>query len=123
MSVALLAMAADGYWSSRELERLRLMACTQPLFRDVPSVSKFISDRTADLRAVGAEVLLESCCRALTPSLRETAYAWAVEIVQADGAVVAKKHAFLSMLAAKFAVSDTLARSVQTVTDIRRRTD
>lgn len=123
MSVAVLAMAADDYWSNREIERLRLMARSQPLFRDVPSVEKFITDRMADLRAVGAKVLLEDCRKALTPSLRETAYAWAVELIQADGSIVASERAFLKMLAAKFAIPDALARNIHAIAVIRRRTE
>jgi len=122
MSVGVLAAAADGHWGKREIERLRMMAFLQPLFRDIPSVEKFISSRAADLRAVGAKVLLEDCRKALTPRLRETAYAWAVELVQVDGVVAPEEHAFLQDLAARFAVPGPLARKIQAVAAIRRRT-
>lgn len=122
MSVGVLATAADGRWNKREIERLRMMAFLQPLFRDVHSVEKFIADRAADLRAVGPKVLLEDCRKALTPRLRETAYSWAVELVQSDGAVVAEEHAFLRELAERFAIPGPLARKIQAVAAIRRRT-
>lgn len=122
MSVAVLAMAADGRWKNREIERLRMMAFLQPLFRDVHSVEQFIGSRAADLRAVGAKVLLEDCRKALTPRLRETAYAWAVDLVQADGSVVPAEHAFLQELAAKFSIPGALARKLQAAAAIRRRT-
>lgn len=122
MSVGVLATAADGRWSKREIERLRMMAFLQPLFREVHSVEKFIADRAADLRAVGAKILLEDCRKALTPRLRETAYAWAVELVHSDGAVVAEEHAFLQDLAARFSIPGPLARKIQAVAAIRRRT-
>ena len=122
MSVGVLATAADGRWNKREIERLRMMAFLQPLFRDIHSVEKFISDRAADLRAVGAKILLEDCRKALTPRLRETAYAWAVELVHSDGAVVAEEHAFLQDLAARFSIPGPLARKIQAVAAIRRRT-
>jgi uncharacterized tellurite resistance protein B-like protein len=122
MSVGLLATAADGRWSKREIERLRMMAFLQPLFRDVHSVEKFITDRAADLRAVGSKVMLEDCRKALSPRLRETAYAWAVELVHADGAVVAEEHSFLRDLAERFSIPGPLARKIQAVAAIRRRT-
>ncbi|MDP3544465.1 MAG: tellurite resistance TerB family protein [Elusimicrobiota bacterium] len=122
MSVAVLAMAADGRWSKNEIERLRMMSYLQPLFRDIHSVEKFIGSRAADLRAVGPKVLLEDCRKALTPRMRETAYAWAVELVQSDGAVVTAEHEFLQELAAKFSVPGPLARKLQTAAAIRRRT-
>lgn len=122
MSVGVMATDADGRRSPREIERLRMMAYLQPLFRDITSVEKFIAARAADLRAVGARVLLEDCLKALSPRLRETAYAWAVELVQVDGAVVAEEHSFLQELAAKFSIPGALARKIQAVTAIRRRT-
>lgn len=121
MSVGAMATAADGRWSKDEVERLRMMAYLQPLFRDIPSVDSFIADRATDLRALGAPDLLEACREALTPRLRETAYAWAVELAQADGAVVAGEHAFLQELAAKFSIPGALARKIQAVSAIRRR--
>ena len=122
MSVAVLATAADGHWSAKEIERLRMLADFQPLFRDVPSVEKLIGSCVEDLRAVGPKVLLEDCRKALTPRMRETAYAWAVEIVQSDGAVVTAEHDFLQELAAKFAIPGPLARKLQVAAAIRRRT-
>ncbi len=122
MSVAVLAMASDGHWSKREIERLRMMAYLQPLFRDIPSVEKFIGSRAADLRTVGPKVMLEDCRKALTPRMRETAYAWAVELVHVDGVVLSKEHDFLQDLATKFAIPGPLARKLQTAAAIRRRT-
>ncbi|MDP3541810.1 MAG: tellurite resistance TerB family protein [Elusimicrobiota bacterium] len=121
MSVGAMAAAADGRWSKREIERLRMMAYLQPLFRDVRSVDAFIADRATDLRALGAPDLLETCREALTPRLRETAYAWAVELVQADGSVAVEEHDFLQTLAATFSIPGALARKIQAVSAIRRR--
>lgn len=122
MSVAVLATAADGRWSKQEIERLRMMAYLQPLFRDVPSVEKLIGGCVSDLRTVGPKVLLEDCRKALTPRMRETAYAWAVDLVQSDGAVVTEEHRFLQELAEKFSIPGPLARKLQTAAAIRRRT-
>jgi len=122
MAVAVMAVAADGRWNKREIERLRMMSYLQPLFREIHSVEAFIADRAADLRLVGQKVLMEDCRKALTPRLRETAYAWAAELVQADGIVASKEHAFLQELAAKFSIAGPLARKIQAVAAIRRRT-
>lgn len=122
MSVAVLATSADGHWSNKEIERLRMMAYLQPMFQDVHSVDDFIGNCAENLSLVGPKVLLEDCRKALTPRLRETAYAWAVDLVQSDGAVVAKEHDFLQELAAKFAIPGPLARKIQTAAAIRRRT-
>ena len=122
MAVAVMAVAADGHWKQREIERLRMMTYLQPMFRDIPSVERFIADRAAELRLVGPKVLIEDCRKALTPRLRETAYAWAAELVQADGYVGTSEHVFLQELAETFKIPGQLARKIQAVVAIRRRT-
>ncbi|PIR15884.1 MAG: hypothetical protein COV48_11905 [Elusimicrobia bacterium CG11_big_fil_rev_8_21_14_0_20_64_6] len=123
MSVAVLAASADRRWTLKEVERLRMMAYQQPLFRDVPSVEGIISSCAAGLRSVGGIVLLEDCRKALTPRMRETAYAWAVEVVHADGGLAAEEHAFLKELAEAFSIPGPLARKLQATCAIRRRTE
>lgn len=122
MAVAVMAVDADGHWKKREIERLRMMTYLQPLFQDIPSVERFIGDRASELRLVGPKVLMEDCRKALTPRLRETAYAWAAELVQADGYVGTAEHAFLQELAEAFKIPGQLARKIQAVASIRRRT-
>ncbi len=122
MSVAVMAVAADGHWKKREIERLRMMAYLQPLFQDIDSIESFVAQRAADLRSLGPKALMEACRKALAPSLRETAYAWAAELVQVDGFVNSDEHAFLRALAEEFKIPGQLARKIQIVAAIRRRT-
>ncbi len=122
MTVAVLAMDADDCYSPAELQRLRAMAWLHPLFKDIDSVDQLIGQRFADLRARGRSVLLEEVLRTLGQPLRETAYAWAVELAYADGAVVPKEHVFLNKLGGIFELPGALARKIQAVTAIRRRT-
>ena len=123
MTVAVLAMDADDCYSFSEMQRLLAMSWLHPLFRDTESsVDRFIGLRFADLRARGRAVLLEDSFRVLSPRLRETAYAWAAEVVHADGSVNGKEHAFLGELARRFEVPGPLARKVQAVVAILRRT-
>ena len=123
MTVAVLAMDADGCYAFSEMQRLRAMSWLHPLFLDTEaSVDHFIGLRFSDLRARGRAALLEDSRLALSPRLRETAYAWAAELAHADGSVNGKEHDFLGELARRFAVPGPLARKVQAVTAIRRRT-
>ena len=99
------------------------MAGLHPLFRDTAnSADRFIGQRFADLRARGRVALVEETHRALSPRLRETAYAWVAELVCADGSVTAKERAFLDDLARRFEVPGPLARKIQAVIAIMRRT-
>jgi tellurite resistance protein len=121
MSVAVLAASADRHWTMKEVERLRLMAHMQPLFRDIASVEGIISSCASGLRVVGSNALMEECRKALTPRLRETAYAWAVEVAHSDGGLAVEEHSFLQELAVKFAIPGPLARKLQAACAIRRR--
>jgi hypothetical protein len=122
MTVAVLAMDSDDSYSLVEMQRLRAMAWLHPLFQDIDSVEQFVGRRFADLRARGRTALLEEARAALSMPLRETAYAWAAELVYSDGAVVPKEYVFLDKLANCFEVPGPLARKIQVVTAIRRRT-
>lgn len=122
MSVAVLATSSDGRWKKSEIERLRMMAYLQPLFKNVPSADGFIAECVKMLNLAGPDVLLHDCSKALTPRLRETAFAWAVELIQVDGSVVSEERDFLRELAFKFSIPGPLARKLQVAASIRRRT-
>lgn len=121
MTVAVLAMDADDCYDSKEMERLRAMTWLHPLFMNIDSADRFIGQRFSDLRGRGRGVVFEDAARALNAGLRETAFAWAVELVYADGAVVSKEHVFLDRLARRFDIPGPLARKIRAVTAIRRR--
>jgi tellurite resistance protein len=122
MSVAVMAAYADGRVRARELQRLRLMAQEHPLFARVDSVDGFIAERVEDLRAFGRASLLNDCRAALSPRLRETAYAWAARVVQEDGSQHPGEHAFLKELGASFGVPGPLAAKIRAVAAVLRRT-
>lgn len=123
MTVAVLAMDADDCYAFSEMQRLRALAGLHPLFRDAAnSADRFIGQRFADLRARGRVALLEETQRVLSPRLRQTAYAWAAELVYADGSVAGKERVFLDDLARRFEVPGPLARKIQAVVAILRRT-
>lgn len=122
MSVAVMAAQADGRLKPRELERLRLMAREHALFARVESVEDFIAGRVEDLKVFGRSALLRDCRAALSPRLRETAYAWAARIVQDDGSLHPDEHAFLAELAGSFGVPGPLAAKIRAVAAVLRRT-
>lgn len=122
MSVALMAAQADGRLRPRELERLRLMAREHALFARVDSAEDFIAERAEDLKIFGRASLLRDCRAALSPRLRETAYAWAARVVQDDGSMHPGEHAFLDELASSFGVPGPLAAKIRAVAAVLRRT-
>ncbi len=121
MSVAVMAASSDGRLKPRELQRLRLLAHEHALFARVESADEFISERAEHLKAFGRESVLSGCRAALSPRLRETAYAWAVRIVQDDASHHQKEHAFLRELGAVFGVPGPLAAKIRAVSAVLRR--
>lgn len=121
MTVALMAADADGRLKRRELERLRMLAAEHPAFRELASVDLFIHDRAQELRADGGEAAIARAAAVLSPRMRETAYAIAVELAIADGGTHPGEHALLTRLGKAFNIPGPLARKIRAVTEIRRR--
>lgn len=121
MAVAVMAAESDGKIAQRELGRLRSMFHEHGLFAPVEHADTFISDRMSDIRRHGRDFTLDACGRALSPRMRETAYAWAVSVVQSDGGHHQTEHAFLNVLSRRFRIAGPLAAKIRAVVAIFRR--
>ncbi len=122
MTIVVAAIAADGGIDDEEVARLRSMCARSPLFSEN---SKEQDDRLIDfalgaMRQLGNDALARAAA-ALAQPLRETAFAFAVEIVLADGSVDAEEEALIDHLASILEINDGLARAVIAVTAIRAR--
>lgn len=122
MTIVIAAIKADGNVSDEEVGRLRSMCVRSPIFSEnskeqdaaVIDFALNVSDQ------LGADAV-KAAAQALTPELKETAFAFATEMVLADGMVGDKEEAFLSQLAESLGVSEDLGRAVIAVTMIRGR--
>lgn len=119
-TAAIMAALADGKLGPNEIERLRLMMREQPLLARERDAEEFIAERAGVTAAHDEAALLEACRAALSPRLRETAFAWAAQIVQEDGSLHQQEHAFLERLRAAFDIPGPLAAKIRVVTAIRR---
>jgi len=122
MTIVIAAIKADGNVSDEEVGRLRSMCARSPLFS---ANSKEEDDAVIDFALNVSDQLgtdaVKKAAEALTPELKETAFAFATEIVLADSMVGEKEEAFISQLAGVLGVSDDLGRAVIQVTMIRAR--
>jgi tellurite resistance protein len=117
-----LVSAAEGVMTDAELETIGRQVRYLPVFRD------FDHDR---LTAVGrgcAELLrkedgLDLACDmivdALSPSLRETAYAMACDVAAADGAVAEEEAALLELLRRRLGIDRLVAAAIERATRAR----
>jgi len=124
MTIVIAAIKADGNVSDDEVGRLRSMCARSPIFS---ANSKDEDDSIIDFALnvsdqLGANAIAQAA-EALKPEMRETAFAFATEMVLADGMVGAKEEAFISQLAEALGVSEETGRAVILVTMIRGRSD
>ena len=108
--------------SDEEIARLRSMCARSPVFA---SNTKGEDDAVIDFALNVTDQLgmgaIEKAAEALKPELRETAFAFAVEMVLADGMVGQEEEAFIAKLAQLLGIHEELGRAVIQVTMIRAR--
>lgn len=94
------AIMVDGEIDDGEIAQLMALCLHSPIFVDNSEQqdAEIIMDATRLVQMFGARTM---CCRAasaLTPALRETAYAFAVAIVGSDGHVAVSEESLISSL-------------------------
>lgn len=122
MTIVVAALLADGEADDDEVARLRSMCARSPIFS---SNSREQDDLLIDfaikmIKQHQNEAVIKAGS-ALKPLLRETAFAFAVEIVLADGVVGNQEEVFISKLASDLGVEEGLAGAIVAVTEIRGR--
>ncbi|MGB7718485.1 MAG: tellurite resistance TerB family protein, partial [Bryobacteraceae bacterium] len=113
MTIVIAAIKADGEVSEDEIRRLRSMCARSPIFasnskEEDDVVINFADNVTTQLK----EDAVAKAAATLKPELRETAFAFACEMVLADGIVGEAEDAFISMLAEKLGISEEIGSAV-----------
>ena len=122
MTIVVAAIKADGDVSDEEIRRLRSMCARSPIFasnskEEDDEVISFADTITTQLKAAA----IEKAAATLKPELRETAFAFACEMVLSDGIVGDAEDTFISKLAQSLGISEDIGRAVVTATVIRMR--
>lgn len=122
MTVVIAALLADGDASDEEIGRLRSMCARSPIFA---SNSKEEDDAVINFavnayKQLGFEAVVKAAAP-LTQELRETAFAFATEVVLADGIVGKDEEQFIGRLAETLKIPEDLGQAVIGVTIIRGR--
>jgi uncharacterized tellurite resistance protein B-like protein len=122
MTIVIAAIKADGEVSEDEIGRLRSMCARSPIFatnskEEDDAVINFADNVTTQLKADA----ITKAAAALKPELRETAFAFACEMVLADGIVGEAEESFISGLAEKLGITEELGSAVVQVTVMRMR--
>lgn len=122
MAVSILALSTDGKLHKKEMDCLRRMTASCPMFDGVQHIPEYIACIAEAIAGRGTDCVLREAAGALPKPLRETAYAWAVRIVMADHKVLPAEHAFLTALGKALGVHGTLAGKIKGVIAILDRT-
>jgi uncharacterized tellurite resistance protein B-like protein len=122
MTVVVAAINADGNVSEEEVGRLRSMCARSPIFA---SNSRAEDDALIDFAVnISTQLGRDALTRAatsLTPKLRETAFAFAAEMILADGILGVEEEAFLGELMKTLSLSEQTAEAIVLTTLIRSR--
>lgn len=124
MTIVIAAIKADGEIADEEITRLRSMCARSPIFssnsrEEDDAVIGFADNVTSQLK----DQAIVKAAAALKPDLRETAFAFATEIVLADGMVGETEDAFISKLAQALQISEEVGSAIVNVTMIRLRAE
>lgn len=118
-TIALVAIAADGYLSDQEGQDMTTILSRMELFRNYPgdALHQLLDGLLARLKEEGPGHLINLAKLALPPDLRETAFAVATDLVLSDRTVTQQEQAFLDDLYRILEVpGDTALQIVQVMT-------
>lgn len=122
MIIVVAAVMADGDIADEEVIRIRSMCSLSPIFasNSGDQDTKVILFAHNVNKQLGDQALVKAA-EALTPELCETAFAFACDMVLADGLVGQSEEAFLNSLLCHLNVSESTARTIIDVSLIRNR--
>jgi tellurite resistance protein len=112
--VMLCASACDGHIGDEEGQSLNLILSNKKLYeRQTQQQFSSMMDRlVGELKRGGPEKLLEKSFSAVSPELRECAFANAIDIVLADGVVEQEERDFIDDLQGKFEIEAKRAKAI-----------
>ena len=122
MTIVLAAMKADGSIDDEEVVRLRTMCARSPIFaansreRDDEIIA--FADKVTEQFGVAS---IEMAVKNLKQELRETGFAFACEMVLADGMVSDAEERYLTNLATSLGIPNATLSALVLATIVRNR--
>jgi tellurite resistance protein len=122
-AIMLAVVAADGDISDEESEDFVARLNRMRLFTDGSGdQTRSVIEKVFRIKSRGGvEALVEKGAPALTPELRETAFAVAVDMAFADGSIEPAEEKMLEKLQAALGIPDDMASAVVDVMVIKNR--
>lgn len=122
MTIVIAAVMADGEVADEEVARIRSMCLLSPIFASNSHDQDLTLIRHAiNVNGQMGERAISGAAEVLSPELRETAFAFACDMVLADGIVGASEEAFLNSLMGRLGISENSGRGLVWATLVRNR--
>ncbi|TVP64109.1 MAG: Tellurite resistance protein TerB [Leptolyngbya sp. LCM1.Bin17] len=122
-SIALVAIAADGYLSDQEGEDMAMLLSRMELFSELSGdgLHRLLDQLLDQLKRHGPGELVAQAKVYLPADLRETAFAIATDLVLSDRTVTLQEQAFLDDLYRILDIPEAIARQIVQVLTIKNR--
>jgi tellurite resistance protein len=117
-----LVSAAEGVMTDAELETIGRQVRYLPVFRTfdhehLPTVGRSCAELLR--REDGLDLACDMIAEALSPSLRETAYACACDVAAADGTLAEEEANLLELLRRRLCIDRLVAAAIERATHAR----
>jgi tellurite resistance protein len=122
-SIALAAVASDGYLSEEEAQSIPFILSRMKLYENYSDdmMRRLFDKLLGTLQRDGVGALFAAANETLPSELRETAFVVAADLVLADGVVTDEEQAFLDQLFKALKISEETAAKVVDVMIIKNR--
>ena len=121
--IMLLAIAADGYAATEELDLLYSTLSRMRMYRSYPNeVMRRMFDKLSGIvKRNGSDALFQAAIKVLPHDLYETIFAVATDLVLADGQVTPEEEAILQSLYKALQLDDALVNQIINVMIIKNK--
>jgi tellurite resistance protein len=122
-SIALVAIAADGYLADQEGQDMTMLLSRMALFNSYSkdAIHHLFDMLLTRLKTEGPGVMVDQARAILPRDLRETAFAIATDLVLSDRTVTPQEQAFLEDLYRILEIPSPLAQQIVQVMTIKNR--
>jgi hypothetical protein len=113
----------DQEYRPEETDRIVALALANKMFRnEIETVERRVFHLVNSIGAGDRQTALERAVKSLPEEMKETAFAWAVDVIMADGVLPDESGELIREIAEKLSVDSGIAAEIIKVMAIRNRT-
>lgn len=120
--IAVCAAKVDEEYSPEEADRIVALALANKMFRnEAETVKKRVFHLVHAIMVDDRQEAIDLAVKSLPEEMKETAFAWAVDVITADGVLPDESREFIWEMAAKLSIDSEIAAEIIKVMAIRNR--